>query len=119
MFRLLGVVALTASFLFGQGTDLGTIRGVITDPTGATVPTATVVITDLSTNATVTVKTNNAGEYEAPNLKSGDYKLSVSAAGFRPVEITSVSLRTGTIARADARLEVAHAGETVSVQAEA
>jgi hypothetical protein len=120
MFRYgLAVFCLSAGVLFGQGTDLGAIRGVITDPAGATVPAATVTITDLSTNAAVSVKTNSAGEYEANSLKPGEYKIAVSAAGFRTVEISGVALRAGTSARADARLEVAHTGETVTVQADA
>ena len=67
----LAVLALTASALFGQGTDLGAIRGVVTDPTGSTVPGATVTITDVATNSVVTVKTNSAGEYEANSLRVG------------------------------------------------
>jgi hypothetical protein len=120
MFRFcLALLCFSASVLFGQGTDLGTIRGVVTDPSGATVPTAVITITDLSTNAAVTVKANSAGEYEANSLKPGEYKVAVSAAGFRSVEISGVALRTGTSTRADARLEVARTGDTVTVQAEA
>src|SRR2546430_231242 len=98
-----GLIAffLSSLCLFGQGTDLGAIRGVITDATGSTVPAATVAITDISTNAAVTVKSNSAGEYEANNLKSGDYKISIAATGFRSVEITGVTLRAGSSARAD------------------
>src|SRR3954451_18249272 len=113
------LIALSTSALFGQGTDLGAIRGVVTDATGATVPTAAVTITDVSTNFSLNVKTNSAGEYEANSLKSGEYKISIAATGFRSVEITGVILRSGSSARADARLEVATAGQSVTVQAEA
>src|SRR4051794_13183224 len=92
----LAIFALSVSALFGQGTDLGAIRGVITDATGSTVPTATITITDVSTNSAVTVKTNSGGEYEANSLKSGEYKISVTATGFRTVEITGVTLRSGS-----------------------
>jgi hypothetical protein len=119
MFRYIaGVFCFTAS-LFGQGTDLGSVRGSVTDPSGSAVPSASVSITDTSTNASVTVKANSAGEYEASSLKPGDYKITVSATGFRSLELTGVSLRAGTNARADAHLEIAHTGETVTVQAEA
>ncbi len=113
------VLFLCATGLFGQGTDLGAVRGVITDATGSTVPNATVTITDISTNSAITVKSNSGGEYEANNLRSGDYKVTVAAAGFRSVEISGVTLRAGSSARADAKLEVAHTGESVTVQAEA
>ena len=95
------------ALLYGQGTDLGSIRGVVTDPAGSTVPGATVTITDVSTDARVVVQTNSGGEYEANSLKSGDYKVMIAAAGFRSVEISGVTLRTGTSARADAKLEIA------------
>ncbi len=118
MFRIF-VLLLCARALFGQGTDLGAIRGVVTDPSGATVPSATVTITDTATDSRIGAKTNNAGEYEANSLKPGSYKISISATGFSTVEISGVTLRAGSNARADARLEVAHTGESVIVQAEA
>ena len=36
--------------LLAQGTDLGTIRGTVTDPSGAVIPNASVTIVDLATN---------------------------------------------------------------------
>jgi len=52
-----------AQFLFSQGTDLGTIRGLVTEATGAVVPNAKVVIVDLATNTTRETTTNAEGEY--------------------------------------------------------
>src|SRR5437016_14325368 len=76
------ILLLCSTVLFGQGTDLGVIRGTVTDASGATVPNATVTITDTGTNSQRTVRTNNAGEYEANSLKSGSYTISIAAAGF-------------------------------------
>jgi hypothetical protein len=61
----LAILFLCASTLFGQGTDLGAIRGVVTDASGGTVPNATVSIIDVATDSRQTIKTNNAGEFEA------------------------------------------------------
>jgi hypothetical protein len=116
----LGILSTVCSAgLWAQGTDLGAIRGVVTDPSGSTVPGAAVTIVDLTTNARLSVKTNSAGEYEAGSLRSGDYAITISAVGFAPVEIRQVTLRAGSSARADAKLEVARTGETVTVQGEA
>src|SRR3954468_3012549 len=112
-------MALGAAGLWAQGTDLGAIRGAVTDPSGSTVPNAAVTIVDLATNARLSVKTNAGGEYEAGSLRSGDYQITISAPGFAPVEIRQVTLRAGSSTRADAKLEVARTGETVTVQAEA
>ena len=115
----LAIFCVYAASVFGQGTDLGAVRGLVTDPSGGTVPNATVTIIDLATDSRTTTKTNSAGEYEANSLKAGSYKISIAATGFSTVEITGVTLRAGSSARADARLEVAHTGESVVVQAEA
>ena len=67
-YRFIPLLFLCASALFAQGTDLGSIRGVVTDATGSTVPGAAVTITDVGTNATVKAQTDSAGEYEANAL---------------------------------------------------
>src|SRR5437867_373014 len=78
---ILAILACSSS-LFGQGTTFGTIRGTVTDATGAIVPGAKVVITDLTTNLTTELITNGQGDYEAPELKFGRYKVLVSHPGF-------------------------------------
>ena len=106
--------------LFAQGTDLGTIRGTVTDASGAVVPKATVRITDLSTGTDRTFNTNEDGAYEAFGLKSGEYKVSITATGFSTLEINTLTLRSGEVAaRADARLSVSRSAESVVVQADA
>jgi hypothetical protein len=117
--QLFFLTCFCAAALFAQGTDLGAIRGVVTDPSGSAVPGASVTITDVSTDARVTFKTDAAGEYEANSLKSGEYRISITAPGFAGVEIRAVTLRAGSSARADAKLEISRTGDTVTVQAEA
>src|SRR3954454_12075116 len=116
---LFALLVLCASSAYGQGTDLGSIRGTVIDASGSAVPNASVVITDQATETKTTVRTNDAGEYEAGSLRSGQYRVAVTASGFSSVQISGVVLRAGSNARADARLEVAHTGESVTVQAEA
>src|SRR5512144_324459 len=81
--------------LLPQGTDLGSVRGMVTDASGAAVPKATVVITDMETETRLITASNEAGEYEANSLKPGNYKITVSAPGFSSVEITGLTLRAG------------------------
>lgn len=113
----LGVVSTTPAR--GQGTDLGTIRGSATDPSGAVVPNATVTITDLGTHSVRTLTTNELGEYEASGLKSGTYRVSLAAPGFNTLEIDAVRLRGSETARLDGRMEVARSTESVVVREEA
>src|SRR5580765_8682174 len=79
-----------AQFLLAQGTDLGTIRGSVTDSSGALVPNAKVVILDLSTGTTRETVTNSQGDYQAFGLKPGNYKVSISAPGMSTTDMTGI-----------------------------
>src|SRR5882762_9508537 len=102
-------------FLFAQGTDLGTITGLVTDGTGAVVPNAKVVILDLGTKSTRETKTSAQGEYRVFGLTSGTYQVSVSLAGMRTTQVTGIVLHGSDVVTADAQLKVASATETVDV----
>ncbi len=119
IFTTAAIAVLLAVSVFGQGSDLGAIRGSITDPSGSAVPNATVTVIDIGTGARTSVKTNQGGEFEAPNLKFGNYTLSIAAPGFNTLEITSVRVQTGGTARVDGKLEVARSAESVVVHSEA
>src|SRR5579875_4052095 len=69
--------------LLGQTSTSGTVVGTITDPSGAVVPNASVQLVNTQTNAVLNTQTNSAGEYTFPNVAPGNYKITVSAAGFR------------------------------------
>jgi hypothetical protein len=105
--------------LRAQGTDLGTIRGLVTDASGAAIPAATVTVEDISTSLKRTVRGNEVGEFEATGLKSGTYRVSIEAKGFNTLEIGGVVLRTSETARVDGRLEIAKTSESVIVREEA
>src|SRR5438045_1995220 len=92
----LAILCVCALSAFGQGTDLGAVRGLVTDASGATVPNATVTIIDLATDSRTTTNTNSAGEYEANSLKAGSYKISIVATGFSTVEVNGVTIRAGS-----------------------
>jgi hypothetical protein len=109
----------SAQFLLAQGTDLGTITGLVTDSTGAVVPSAKVVILDLATNTPRETKTNAQGEYRVFGLRVGKYQVSVSVAGMRTTQITGIEINGSDVVRADAALKLASASETVDVSAEA
>src|SRR5665213_301159 len=64
-------IASGSSSLYAQGTDLGTIRGTVTDSGGALLPNAQVEITDLANLTTHRATTNQHGEYEVPALPGG------------------------------------------------
>jgi hypothetical protein len=108
----------SAQTLFGQGTDLGTIRGSVTDASGAVIPNAKVVILDISTGTTRETTTNAQGEYQMFGLRPGSYKVSVSAANMRTVDLTGIVLNGSDVVGANAVLGVASQAQSVEVTAE-
>jgi hypothetical protein len=79
---------LPANVAGGQG---GWITGVVTDPTGAAIPGATLTLTNEATKAQLVARTNDDGSFSFQSLEAGAYKLEIKAEGFnsseRPVDI--------------------------------
>jgi Carboxypeptidase regulatory-like domain len=99
--------------------ERGNITGVVTDPTGAPIPSVPVLITNQATNTVEHISTTGTGEYNAPNLTPGSYRIEVSAQGFRTFVESNVVLTAGATIRADAQLQVGQLNESVQVQAQA
>jgi outer membrane receptor protein involved in Fe transport len=98
---------------------LGTIRGTVTDPQGAVVRGASVLITDEATGVPRTVDTDAEGRYEAANLRPGSYRVEVITSNFKKFEQPGVVVRTSGVARVDVKLELGQMTETVTVSGEA
>ena len=119
VFLFLFSALFATTYAFGQGTDLGTIRGVVTDSAGAVIPGAAVTITDTSTGAARASTTNGQGNYEVFGLSPGTYTVTITAAGMSQMEIKDVTLHGSDIATADAQLKISQGSQTVTVSSEA
>ena len=104
--------------VFGQGTDLGTIRGIVTDTTGAIIPGAAVSVVDALTSSIRETRTNSQGNYEMFGLKPGTYRVTITAPGMSKYEIMDIVLNGSDTVSADAVLRVSAAQETVLVSLE-
>ena len=102
------------STALSQGTNLGTIRGTVTDANGAVIPNASVKITDKVTGLSRDLTTNGEGNYEAAALKPGTYEVMVTATGFKKTIVETVLSGAETV-RADVKAEVGTQDETVTV----
>jgi hypothetical protein len=107
----------SVGLVLGQGTDLSTIRGTVTDSKGAVVTRAKVQITDVATDQSRDATTDNEGNYEVTGLQFGTYKVVVTAQGFKTAAINQVALRGGQTVRTDVELQPGGASETVEVTA--
>jgi outer membrane receptor protein involved in Fe transport len=104
---------------FGQTAGAGTITGTLTDPSGAVVPNASVIVHDADTGVDRTTATNDAGIYLATFLQPGHYELTVSKTGFATVERKDLTLQVGQTLQVDLQMPVRTTQETVTVTGEA
>src|SRR6516162_8776498 len=110
------LVALLSAPLFAQKTT-GNLRGVVTDPSGAVVANVPVVVTNVSTGQERTVTTNTQGEYTAPELIAGVYKVTVKAPNFKESITNNVEVHTSSTEVLNVQLQVGSTSEQVTVAA--
>jgi hypothetical protein len=114
MVLLLGLL-LPASTL--AQVDMGSISGVIRDPSGAGIPNAKVMLTNEDTNISTSTTAGSEGRYTFSPVKAGHYSLSASATGFRTVKQNNVTLDVQQKLEVDVALTIGQATETVVVDA--
>ncbi|MGH9661697.1 MAG: carboxypeptidase-like regulatory domain-containing protein, partial [Bryobacteraceae bacterium] len=117
MRNICAALFLSALAVWGQ-TERGNIVGVVSDQTGAAVAAATVVITHRATNTTTSVASTGAGDFNAPNLTPGEYRVEISAPGFKKFIQDRVTLSAAGTVRLDAQLQVGQVTESVEVTAD-
>ncbi len=106
------------SALHGQAVSVngGAIQGTITDPSGAAVGSANIVITSKGEGTSRAVTTDKSGFYSIGPLNPGEYVVAISAPGFQKTEVTTRIL-TGTATPGSFKLTVGQSSETVEVTA--
>jgi Carboxypeptidase regulatory-like domain len=102
---------------FAQG--LSTINGSVTDPSGAVIPGAKVIATEVETTLSRDTVSSPEGLYVIGGLRPTRYTLSVSAPGFRPVTQTGIGLEANDTLTINLKLEVGATSEAVNVEANA
>src|SRR5262245_26306924 len=90
----------TVTWLQAQVTS-GTILGSVTDPTSAAVGQASVTVLDVATALPRKTVTTADGGYVVPNLKPGEYRVTISATGFKTETIQGIILQVNQQARVD------------------
>src|ERR1700733_3656572 len=93
----------------------GVITGIVTDPSGSSVPDAEVAVRNTETGVTKTWHTNGSGIYTAYALPVGKYNLEVTAAGFKKASKTDIQLNVADQLAVNFSLQVGNVSETVEV----
>src|SRR6266436_3470666 len=96
-------------------TQEGRILGTVTDQSGGLVKGARVTITNVDTGVSRTLETNDAGDYVAPSLPPGPYKLVVEATGFKKIERGGIRLEVAKDVRLDLTMVPGSVSEVVEV----
>ena len=94
----------------------GSITGTVTDPTGAVVSGAKVVIANIGTGQALNLAANAGGAYTSGPLDPGTYKVQVSAKGFSSV-IETIGVEVGNTATANIKLQLGQESQVIEVQA--
>src|SRR5215470_16275699 len=90
---------------WAQGVD-ATLKGRVSDASGAAVPNVKVAVTNTGTNVVTAAPADSAGLYTAPFLKPGVYSVTVEAPGFKKFLREGINLSVGSTVELDVALEV-------------
>lgn len=93
----------------------GSLTGVVIDPSGAVIPNAKIVLTDIDKGYTTKATTDSIGRYLFRNLAPSKYKIAAASAGFRPYEQTGIFIQVNQNSSLDIELAIGQTGQTVEV----
>jgi Carboxypeptidase regulatory-like domain len=117
---LLSAILLVSPYgLKAQAVANATIRGVVSDATGAGVPNAQVKAIKTDTGQTQTTASATDGSYVLPNLAVGPYRLEITASSFSNYVQSGITLQVGNNVQINAALEVGTVTQNVQVSANA
>ncbi len=112
-----GALILFATPAFSQ-MNTGELSGQVKDPSGATVPNATVEALSTGTQQKYTAVSNDSGEFLIAQLPVGDYRVTVTATGFKQAVQSGVTVHAGDKLRQTFALEVGDQSTSVTVTGE-
>ncbi len=113
------LLALLTSGAAWAQTSNGILVGSVTDPTGAVVPKATVSAVSAQYGTSRQTQSDSVGTYHIESLQQGIYTVTISAPGFRPLNVTGVVINGSLTTTINGKLELGVEQQTVEVQATA
>ncbi len=108
------VIVISATFGYAQVTSTGSLSGTVTDPQGAVVPGASVVVKNVASGQEFTTETNSEGAFNVPSLKEGEYTATITKQGFKQAVVTAIKINVSQPSSITVPLEVGAASETLA-----
>jgi len=113
--RFLFIAVVTAIIGFAQQ-DNASLLGIVMDSSGAVVPGAGVTVQNQSTSVSVKLETGAQGNFIAPVLPVGTYRVTVAAKGFQTYELSNITLRVSDRTKVDIALKPGMVTERITVE---
>ena len=118
--RLRGILCFLFLFLFvyssAAQSPTGTISGIVTDPTGAAVTGAEIVVVNDATRVQLETQSNGEGIYVIPNLTPGNYRVQVSKVGFKTIIKPDIVINVQDALAINFALPLGAVSEIVTIQ---
>src|SRR6266849_6672934 len=111
------LLTLCSLSMHGQTANTGAIAGTVSDPSGALIPRAAVVINGEGTGEKRDLATDAEGSFSAQFLTPGSYDLTVRAAGFEPSILNGVEVQITEVSRLKIQLALSGAKEQIAISA--
>ena len=115
---LLAIVMLAPFGALAQLTGKGAISGTVTDPSGAVIPNASVMATNIATQISTSTTTTGAGAFNFSNLDPGIYSVDVSAKGFENLNQENIHVNAMEMQTYNPVLTVGGSNQQITVTAE-
>jgi len=112
------VFSLLAAATLSAQTFRGTILGTVTDPSGAVVAGAKVIVKNTGTGLERSTQTSGDGSYSLPELPIGTYTVTITAGGFQTFIATGVTVDVAAERRVDAAMKTGEVSTKVEVAGE-
>ena len=114
---LMLAAGLVANLAVAQDATTGRVIGTITDPSGAVVPDASVILSNTATGVQIAQQTNTVGQYTFVNVMPGDYSITVKKSGFLTSDVKSIRVDVAKSYNVDVKLQLGATSQTVTVEA--
>ncbi len=116
LFTILVLSSLACFYSTAQTVNT-TVSGIVKDQTGAVIPGAKIVLTDIATKLSVASTTNNEGFYLINDVRAGYYLIQAVATGFKKTEVRDVKVDVSAPATVNIVLETGQIAEVITTTA--